>query len=90
MKDDAPGMKDRAGNDDADTVRVELPREACETLSDMCALLADLIADTGCGCEACEERVAQADAWEGVFRGMAEAEPGTTHEAVPGPEGYVH
>ena len=90
MTDDAPYMKDRAGNDVADTVRVELPREACETLSNMCALLADLIADSGCGCEACEERVAQADAWEGVFRGMAEAELGTMHEAVPGPEGYVH
>ena len=73
-----------------DTVRVELPREACDAISEMCAYLADMIAEGGCGCEACAERLAQAEAWEGVFRGMAETEPDMTYEVVLGQDGYVH
>ena len=90
MKDDAPGTNDRIGNGGEDTVRVELSRAACETLSDMCAFLADVIADSDCGCEACDERFAQAEAWEGVFREMAETGSGMTCEVVLGQEGYVH
>ena len=90
MKDEAPGANDRDENDGEDTIRIELPREACETLSEMCALLAHLIADSDCGCELCDGRLAQAEAWEGVFRGMAETEPGTTHEVVVGQGGFVH
>ncbi len=90
MKDDASGSDDRIGTGGEDTVQVELSRAACETLSDMCAFLADTIADSGCGCETCDERFAQAEAWEGVFRDMAETGPGMTHEVVLGQEGYVH
>ena len=90
MKDQASGADERVGSGGRDVVRIELPREACEVLSELCAHLADLIADSDCGCEVCEERFAQAEAWEGVFRGMAETEPGTTHEVVAGQEGYVH
>ena len=90
MKDHALGANECIEDEGRDTVRVELPREACEAISEMCAYLADTIAAEGCGCEACAERLAQAEAWEGVFRGMAETEPGMTHEVVLGQEGYVH
>ncbi|MYK33141.1 MAG: hypothetical protein F4051_15980 [Boseongicola sp. SB0670_bin_30] len=90
MKDEAPGANDRDENDGEDTIRIELPREACETLSEMCALLAHLIADSDCGCEACDQRFTQAEAWEDAFRALAESGPGGTHELVVGQEGYVH
>ncbi|MDE0521998.1 MAG: hypothetical protein OXH79_08605 [Boseongicola sp.] len=90
MKDRAPGADERIGSEGQDVVRIELPREACEVISELCACLADMIAAGDCRCEVCEERLAQAEAWEGVFRGMAETEPGTTHEVVVGQEGYVH
>ena len=90
MKDRAPGEDERIGSEGRDIIRIELPREACEVISELCAHLADMIADGDCGCEVCEERLAQAEAWEGVFRGMAETEPGTTHEVVVEQEGYVH
>ncbi|MDE0696331.1 MAG: hypothetical protein OXH76_10935 [Boseongicola sp.] len=90
MKDHAPGADACIEDDGSDTVRVELPREACEAISEMCAYLADTIAAGGCGCEDCAERLAQAEAWEGAFRGMAEAGPGMTHEVVLGQDGYVH
>ena len=90
MKDRAPGVDESNEIENRDTVMVELPREACDALSDMCAYLADTIAAGGCGCEACAERLAQAEAWEGVFRGMAETEPDVTHEVVLGQDGYVH
>ena len=90
-------MKDRASEADrlvedegGDTVRIELPREACDAISGMCAHLADMIAAGGCGCEVCAEQLAQAEAWEGVFRGMSETEPGMIHEVVLGQEGYLH
>ena len=89
MKDSAPGADGRAWNEARDTVTIELPREAWEAISEMCAYLADLVASSDCGCETCDERVAQAEAWETVFRGMAEAEPGTTHELVTGQGEYV-
>ena len=90
MKDRASGADERIGSEGRDIVRIELPSEACEAISDMCACLADMIAGADCGCEVCEERFAQAEAWESVFRGLAEAEPGTTHEVVVGEGGYVH
>ncbi|MDE0344574.1 MAG: hypothetical protein OXI66_02170 [Boseongicola sp.] len=90
MKDRASGADERIEGEGRDIVRIELPREACEVLSELCAHLADMIAADDCGCEFCEERFAQAEAWEGVFRGMAETEPGTTHEVVVGQDGYVH
>lgn len=90
MKDRASRAGERIGSEGRDVVRIELPREACEVISELCAHLADMIAESDCGCEACEERFAQAEAWEGVFRGMAETEPGTTHEVVAGQDGYVH
>ncbi|MDE0524020.1 MAG: hypothetical protein OXH79_18900 [Boseongicola sp.] len=90
MKDRASGADERIGSEGRDVVRIELPREACEVISELCAHLADIIADSDCGCEVCDERLAQAEAWEGVFRGMAETEPGTTHEVVVGQDGYVH
>ena len=90
MKDSAPAADERAWSEARDTVRIALPREACAALSEMCACLADLVASRDCGCEACDERVAQAEAWETVFRGMAETEPGTTHEVVIGQGEYVH
>ena len=90
MKDDAPGANDRDESDGEDRIRIEMPREACETLSEMCALLADLIADTDCGCKACDARFTQAEAWEDAFRALAESGPGVTHELVVGREGYVH
>ena len=90
MKDRAPGANKSIEIEDRDTVRVELPREACDAISEMCAYLADTIAAGDCRCEACAERLAQAEAWEGVFRGMAETEPGMTHEVVLGQQGYVH
>ncbi|MDE0347910.1 MAG: hypothetical protein OXI66_19330 [Boseongicola sp.] len=77
-------------NEGSETIRVELPREACDALSDMRAHLADTIAAGDCGCEACAGRLAQAEAWEGVFGGMAETEPGVTYEVVLGQEEYVH
>ncbi len=90
MKDRAPGANERIQDEDQDTVKVELPREACEAISDMCAYLAEMITAAGCGCEACDERLAQAEAWESVFHGMAETEPGTTYEVVLGQGEYVH
>lgn len=90
MKDRVSGVDESIEIESRDTVRVELPREACDALSDMCAYLADTIAAGGCGCEARAERLAQAEAWEGVFRGMAETKPGMMHEIVLGQEGYVH
>ncbi len=90
MKDRASGANERIQDDGHDTVRVELPREACVALSDMCASLAEMISASACGCETCDERFAQAEAWEGVFRGMAETEPGMTHEVVLGQEDYIH
>ena len=90
MKDNAPAADERAWNEARDIVRIELPREACEALSEMCAYLADLVPSGDCGCETCDERVAQAEAWETVFRGMAETEPGTTHEVVTRQGEYVH
>ena len=90
MKDCAEGAMRLIEDGGRDTVRVELPREACDAISDMCAYLADTIAADGCGCEDCAERLAQAEAWEDVFRGMAETEPGMTHEVVLGQDGYVH
>ena len=90
MKDRSSGADRFIEDEGRDTVRIELPREACDAISDMCANLADTIAAGGCGCEACAERLAQAEAWDGVFRGMAETEPDVTHEVVLGQEGYVH
>ena len=90
MKDPTSDANKHSESEGGETVRVELPREACDALSDMCAYLADTIAAGDCGCEACAERLAQAEAWEGVFRGMSETEPGMTHEVVFGQEGYVH
>ena len=90
MKDGASDANGLVGNEGGDTVRVELPREACDVISEMCAFLAETIAAGGCGCEACAERLAQAEAWEGVFRGMSETEPGMIHEVVLGQEGYLH
>ena len=90
MKDHAPGANKPIEIESRDTVRVELPREACNAISELCAYLAYPIATGGCGCKDCAERLAQAEAWEGVFRGMAETEPGMTHEVVLGQDGYVH
>ena len=90
MKEHKAGADARVLDKGQDTVRVDLPREACEAISEMCAYLADTIAAADCACEACEERLAYAEAWEGVFRGMAETEPGMTHEIVLGQGGYVH
>ncbi|MYK30662.1 MAG: hypothetical protein F4051_02785 [Boseongicola sp. SB0670_bin_30] len=90
MKDRASRADERVGSEGRDVVRIELPREACEVISELCAHLAEIIADSDCGCELCDERLAQAEAWEGVFRGMAETEPGTTHEVVVGQGGFVH
>ena len=90
MKDRASGADERIEDDGRDIVRIELPREACEAISEMCACFADMIAGTDCGCEVCDERRLQAEAWEGVFRGMAETEPGTTHQIVLGQGDYIH
>ncbi len=90
MTDNASGPNDLLDGDSQDTVRIELPREACHAISEMCAYLADMIAANACGCETCDERREQAETWEAVFRGMAEAETGTTHELVVGPVQYVH
>ncbi|MDE0696385.1 MAG: hypothetical protein OXH76_11220 [Boseongicola sp.] len=90
MKDSAPDADERAWNEAKDTVRIELPREACEALPEMCAYLADLVASGDCGCEACDERVAQAKAWGTVFPGIANTEPGMTHEVATGQGEYVH
>ena len=89
MKDRTSDANEFVENEGRETVRVELPHEACDVISDICACLADMIAAAGCGREVCAERLAQAEAWEGVFRGMAESEPGMTHEVVLGHEGYV-
>ncbi len=90
MMDRASRADECVGSEGRDVVRIELPREACEVISELCAHLAEIIADSDCGCELCDERLAQAEAWEGVFRGMAETEPGTTHEVVVGQGGFVH
>ena len=90
MKDRASGADERIEGEGRDIVRIELPREACEVLSELCAHLADMIADDDCGCEFCEERFAQAEAWEGVFRGMAVSEPGAIQEIVVGQGEYVN
>ena len=80
MKDRASVADERIWNGREDTVRVASPREVCEAISDM-------IATGGCGCDACVERLAQAEAWEGVFGGMAETETGMFHEVAPGQGG---
>ena len=49
MKDRASGANKVVEDEGRDTVRVELPREACEAISEMCAYLADTIAVGGCG-----------------------------------------
>ena len=90
MKDRASVAISRVEDKGLETVRVELPREACDAISEMRTYLADTIAAGDCGCEACADRLAQANAWEGVFRGMAETGPGVTHEVVLGQEGYFH
>ena len=89
MKDRAPGADECNENESQDFVRIELPREACKVISEMCARLADMIADTDCGCEVCDGRFAQAEA-ECVFRGMAESEPCTAHEVAVGQGEYIH